>query len=189
MLSVALAEPGQPDGPYRVLCEALGYEFSDASLLDHALTHRSWCAENEGRTSNERLEFLGDAVLGMAITDSLFHNRPEHSEGDLAKSRAEVVSTDSLADVARALDLGSLLFLGKGEASSGGREKDSILADATEAVFAAVYVDGGWEAARSVVLRLLENKAKAAQTTPGKGDFQDEVAGVRCGQLARVAKV
>lgn len=167
-----MADAESSDEKYLSLYSALGYSFDDPSLLDHAFTHRSWCAENAGRTSNERLEFLGDAVLGMSITESLYANRPEQSEGDLAKARAEVVSTTSLARLARSLDLGDLLFLGKGEELSGGRSKDSILADATEAIFAAVFVDGGWEAARGVVLHLLRGQAEEAQITPGERDFK-----------------
>lgn len=172
MSSVVLAEPADSSDRYRSLCEALGYSFADNELLDQALTHRSWCAENGGRSSNERLEFVGDAVLGMAITEALFTSRPEQPEGDLAKARAEVVSTKMLAEVAHNLNLGDLLFLGRGEDLSGGREKDSILADATEAVFAAVFIDGGWEPAREVVLGQLGTQAREAQTTPGERDFK-----------------
>jgi ribonuclease-3 len=167
-----LADPAPNVDRYRTLHSALGYVFDDEALLDHALTHRSWCAENRDRPSNERLEFLGDAVLGMSITDSLYHNRPEQVEGDLAKARAEVVSTRSLAVLARSLDLGGLLYLGKGEELSGGRDKESILADAMEAVFAAVYIDGGWEHAKNVVLNQLQATAELAQITPGERDFK-----------------
>jgi len=170
--SGALADPAHTAERFQPLYDALGYTFSDTALLDQALTHRSWCAENEGRSSNERLEFVGDAVLGMAITEALFSGRPEQAEGDLAKARAEVVSTKALAEVARHLNLGPLLFLGRGEDISGGRQKDSILADATEAVFAAVFVDGGWDAARAVVLGQLGEKARVAQSTPGERDFK-----------------
>lgn len=169
---VDLADPAPAGERYRPLYQALGYEFSDPSLLDLALTHRSWCAENSGRESNERLEFLGDAVLGMSITESLFTSQPDQAEGDLAKARAEVVSAPSLSEVARYLELGPLLFLGRGEELSGGVDKDSILADATEAVFGAVFVESGWESARDVVLRMLGGKAQQAQTTPGEGDFK-----------------
>ena len=160
------------DTRYGPLYDALGYVFADAELLDLALTHRSWCAENGGRSSNERLEFLGDAILGLSITDSLFRNQPEQNEGDLAKARAEVVSTSALAVLARSLGVGSYLFLGKGEIRSGGRDKDSILADAMEAVFAGVYLDGGWENAHNVVLNQLQSVAEQAQITPGERDFK-----------------
>ncbi len=167
-----MAESGADNDRYQALYEALGYVFVDTGLLDLALTHRSWCAENADRPSNERLEFLGDAVLGLSITDSLFLNRPEQNEGDLAKARAEVVSTKALAVLARKLALGDLLFLGKGEINSGGRDKDSILADAMEAVFAGVYIDGGWEHAKNVVLNQLQSVAEQAQITPGERDFK-----------------
>lgn len=163
---------GVANDRYRALYDALGYVFVDTSLLELALTHRSWCAENSDRPSNERLEFLGDAVLGLSITDSLFRNRPEQNEGDLAKARAEVVSTKALAVLARSLNLGDLVYLGKGEVSSGGRDKESILADAMEAVFAGVYLDGGWESAKNVVLNQLQSVAEQAQITPGERDFK-----------------
>lgn len=171
MSSAVLADPADSTH-YRSFCEALGYTFSDPLLLELALTHRSWCAENGDAPSNERLEFLGDAVLGLSITDSLFRSQPDQAEGDLAKARAEVVSTPSLARIARTVGLGPLLRLGNGEELSGGREKESILADAMEAVFGAVYVEGGWQSAESVVLGLLEATAIAAQTAPGERDFK-----------------
>jgi ribonuclease-3 len=167
-----LADLASDGERYRTLSNALGYSFSDETLLDLALTHRSWCAENGDVESNERLEFLGDAVLGLSITESMYESRPEQQEGDLAKSRAEVVSTPSLATIARSLHLGSLVKLGKGEIHSGGHDKDSILADAMEAIFAAVYVDAGWEAARGVVLKQLEEAAALAQTAPGERDYK-----------------
>jgi ribonuclease-3 len=170
-----LADPVSGGGPYRSLSDALGYSFTDESLLDLALTHRSWCGENGDVESNERLEFLGDAVLGLSIAESVYASRPEQQEGDLAKSRAEVISEPSLATIARSLHLGSLVKLGKGEIRSGGHDKDSILADAMEAVFAAVYVDGGWEAARGVVLKQLEEAAALAQTAPGERDYKSRL--------------
>src|SRR5690606_6126507 len=109
--------------------------------------HRSWCAEHDGWSSNERLEFLGDSVLGIVITDHLFTTYPDLSEGDLAKVRASVVSAAALSEVADELDLGEAMLLGKGEDGSGGREKPSILADALEAVLGVVYVAAGMEAA------------------------------------------
>ena len=127
--SDVLVDPAKPD-QYAELCDALGYTFDDVGLLDLALTHRSYCAENGNIESNERLEFLGDAVRGLAMTDSLFMARPEHPEGDLAKARAEIVSAPSLAATARRLGIGRVLRLGRGEQLSGGRDKESILADA-----------------------------------------------------------
>jgi ribonuclease-3 len=172
MSSLVLAEGGDLTATYGTLCSALGYYFAEYSLLDLALTHRSWCAEHDGAPSNERLEFLGDAVLGLSITDSLYHNDPSQAEGQLAKARAEVVSAPVLASIARSLDLGPLLRLGRGEELSGGRDKESILADAMEAVMAAVYLDGGWEPARLVVVGLLAAEAAKAQTNPGERDYK-----------------
>jgi ribonuclease-3 len=132
-----------------------------------ALTHRSWCAENAGEASNERLEFLGDAVLGLIVTDHIFTAHPEMPEGSLAKLRAAVVSEPTLAAVAAELGVGDALRLGKGEAASGGREKASILSDALEAIIGAVYVDGGLDAARRLVLELLSGRIAGEVAGPG----------------------
>ena len=132
-----------------------------------ALTHRSWCAENAGEASNERLEFLGDAVLGLVVTDHIFTAHPEMPEGSLAKLRAAVVSEPTLAAVAAELGVGDALRLGKGEDASGGREKASILSDAMEAVIGAVYVDGGLAAARRLVLALLSDRIEGVVAGPG----------------------
>ncbi len=132
-----------------------------------ALTHRSWCAEHAGEASNERLEFLGDAVLGLVVTAYIFDRHPEMPEGSLAKLRAAVVSAPTLASVASELGVGAALRLGKGEAASGGREKASILADAMEALIGAVYVDGGLDAARRLVLDLFEERIDDEVAGPG----------------------
>jgi ribonuclease-3 len=132
-----------------------------------ALTHRSWCAEHAGEASNERLEFLGDAVLGLVVTAYIFDRHPEMPEGSLAKLRAAVVSAPTLAAVAAELGVGAALRLGKGEAASGGREKASILADAMEALIGAVYVDGGLDAARRLVLDLFEERIDDEVAGPG----------------------
>ncbi len=158
--------------PYHELCSALGYWFEDVELIELALTHRSFCAENGNVESNERLEFLGDAVLGLAMTDNLFDALPDQPEGDLAKARAEVVSAPSLAVAARGLGIGEVLRLGRGEELSGGRDKESILADAMEAVIAAVYLDGGWEQAKTLVNEHLAAAALDAQSTPGRRDYK-----------------
>lgn len=150
----------------------LGHPFATPSLLELALTHRSWCAEHPGTASNERLEFLGDSVLGLAVTDHVFSSYPDVAEGQLAKVRASVVSAPTLGAVAREIDLGSALRLGKGEEQSGGRLKQSILADALEAVIGAVYVDAQWDCARSLVLRLLGDRIAVASTGPGGEDFK-----------------
>jgi ribonuclease-3 len=135
------------------------------------VAHRSWCAEHEG-ASNERLEFLGDAVLGLIVTDHIFRTYPALPEGELAKVRATVVSAAALAEVALELDLGDAILLGKGEDASGGREKPSILADATEAVIGAVYLDGGWPAASDLVMDLLGERIAAAAAGPGGQDYK-----------------
>ncbi|OZM74085.1 ribonuclease III [Amycolatopsis antarctica] len=138
------------------LLEALGVEF-DAELLTLALTHRSYAYENGGLRPNERLEFLGDAVLGLVVTDHLYNEHPDLPEGQLAKLRASVVNMHALAGVARELGpggLGAHLLLGKGEELTGGRDKASILADGLEAMIGAVYLAHGIEAARRLVHRL-----------------------------------
>ena len=140
----------------QVLLDALGVDLSD-ELLSLALTHRSYAYEHGGLPTNERLEFLGDAVLGLTITDELYHRHPNRSEGDLAKLRASVVNTQALADVARNLSeegLGVHLLLGRGEANTGGADKSSILADGMESLLGAIYLEHGIETARYVILRL-----------------------------------
>ena len=129
-------------------------------------------AEAPGNQSNERLEFLGDAVLGLVVTDHIFRTYPELPEGELAKVRASVVSAAALAEVAVELGLGDPLRLGKGEDASGGREKPSILADATEAVIGAVYLDGGWDAAAELVMDLLGDRIVDAAAGPGGQDYK-----------------
>ncbi len=128
----------------------------DGDLLDRALVHRSYAYENGGLPTNERLEFLGDAVLGLVITDALYRRHPDLPEGQLAKLRAAVVNSRALADVARDLGVGEYLRLGRGEETSGGRDKSSILADTLEAVIGAVYLDRGLEVTRDVVHRLFD---------------------------------
>ena len=136
------------------------------------MAHRSWCAESPGTLSNERLEFLGDAVLGLVVTDHLYRTYPDHPEGQLAQVRAAVVNAGALAEVASELNIGEALRLGKGEDSSGGREKPSILADAMEAVIGAVYIDGGWDAARDLVMSLLGQRMVEAAAGPGGQDYK-----------------
>jgi ribonuclease-3 len=133
---------------------ALGLRFRSAALRVAALTHRSYAFEQGSAETNERLEFLGDAVLGLVITDLAYRKFPELPEGELAKLRASIVNMSTLADVARELRLGSSIYLGKGEELSGGRDKPSILADAMEAVLGALYLDRGMEGVRRVIERL-----------------------------------
>jgi ribonuclease III len=138
--------------------------------------HRSWCAENPGFESNERLEFLGDAVLGVIITDHVFHAYPALSEGELTDVRKAVVNAVTLAEVADELKLGDHLLLGKGEEQSGGREKPSILADALEAVIGTVYVVAGMDSAYDLVMRLLgERVAEAHAGGPGGQDYKSRL--------------
>ncbi|MBV9412665.1 MAG: ribonuclease III [Acidimicrobiia bacterium] len=166
----------------------MGRRFTDDALLTLALAHRSWCAETPGSESNERLEFLGDAVLGLVVTDHLFRTFPGLAEGELAKVRASVVNAGVLADLAEELGIGPALALGKGEDASGGREKPSILSDAMEAVIGAVYLDGGWPAAHALVLKLLEDRIAEAATGPGGQDYKtrlQELAAQRLDSLPR----
>ena len=125
-------------------------------LLDRALTHRSYAYERGGLPTNERLEFLGDSVLGVVVTEHLFVSFPDLSEGQLAKLRAAVVNSRALADVARSLDLGSVIHLGRGEESTGGRDKSSILADTMEALIGAVFLQHGIDHARRFVHHLFD---------------------------------
>ncbi|SEM43153.1 RNAse III [Syntrophus gentianae] len=138
---------------------SLSHSFGDISRLDQALVHRSYVNENPGFSSgdNERMEFLGDAVLELCITDLLMKTFPDYTEGQLSKLRASVVNEQPLAELARELDVGRFLLLGKGEESSGGRSKASILANTFEAIIAAVYLDGGFDRAYEVVRRLFSS--------------------------------
>jgi ribonuclease-3 len=135
----------------------LAVDWRDKELLSQALTHSSYTYESRqnGAENNQRLEFLGDAVLGLAVSDFLFRNYPRHDEGELTKMRAALVCEPSLARVARDMELGYCLNMGKGEERSGGRERPSILADAFEALLAAVYIDQGLMAASNLALRFL----------------------------------
>jgi ribonuclease-3 len=149
-----------------ILIEALGVELPD-ELLSLALTHRSYAYEHGGLPTNERLEFLGDAVLGLIVTDELYHRHPDRSEGDLAKLRASVVNTQALAEVGRRLTeggLGAHLLLGRGEANTGGAGKSSILADGMESLLGAIYLHHGIEVSRAAILRLFGPLLDAAPT-------------------------
>ena len=140
--------------------QKLGYQSRDRALLSEALNHSSYANEHRalGEQSNERLEFLGDSVLGFVTAEFLFELHRDLPEGDLTRQRAALVCEQSLYEVAKMLDLGKYLKLGKGEDAGGGRTRPSILADATEAVFAAVYLDGGIEAASALIHRVLLDK-------------------------------
>lgn len=132
-----------------VLSKKLEYAFSDTTLLDEALTHRSYSSRN-----NERLEFLGDGILNFVIAHELFKSYPDVPEGDLSRLRANLVNKDSLAEIASHLELGEVIRLGSGELKSGGFRRPSILADAVESIFGAVYCDGGFEPCRKLIIRL-----------------------------------
>ena len=149
--SSAVPDDASPD--LAALAATIGHEFSDPELLRRAMAHRSWCAETPGEQSNERLEFLGDAVLGWVIADIAFHQFDGLAEGLLTDLRKSVVNAIALAEVAEEIGIGPYLLLGKGEASAGGAEKPSILSDAFEAVLGAVYLDGGTEPAYAMVSR------------------------------------
>ncbi len=144
-------------------------------MLVLALTHRSFCAENPENLPNERLEFLGDSVLGLVVTDHIYRSYPLLPEGQLAKLRASVVNTATLADLGHDLGVGPLLRLGKGEDQSGGREKESILADALEALFGAVYVDGGWDRAQQVIVHHTRAAIVEAAEQPGRKDYKTQL--------------
>ena len=135
------------------LLKQLEYSFSDSTLLDEALTHRSYGAKN-----NERLEFLGDGILNFVIADELFKAYPDVQEGDLSRLRATLVNKESLAKIANHLKLGEVIQLGSGELKSGGFRRPSILADAVESIFGAVYCDGGFEPCRELIVRLYSER-------------------------------
>lgn len=157
------------------LAERIGHRFRNESLGELALRHRSWVAEQHagpgaGPESNERLELLGDAVLDMVVSEHLYGAYPAMTVGEMAKVRAAVVSAGALAEAARRLGLGDTLLMSRGEEAAGGRDKRSILADAIEAMIGAVYLDGGWEAARRLVLSLLAECIEATAAYPGRDD-------------------
>lgn len=151
----------------KTLEEKLGYTFQNPQLLENALTHSSCANESRGRLqSNERLEFLGDSILGMVVADHLYRNHPDLPEGELTRTRAALVCEDSLVEVARELGLGAYLRLGKGEEAGGGRQRPSIRADAVEAVLAAVYLDGGIGSVRKIIQRYILSREVAGLTKP-----------------------
>lgn len=153
----------------------LGYKFQNRVLLINALTHSSYANENRGRSceSNERLEFLGDSVLGMVVADALYKRFPELPEGRMTRLRAQLVCEESLHRVAAQLGLGEHIRLGRGEEHTGGRSRTSILADAVEAVIAAMYLDGGMDVARGFINRFILSELEAG--LPGSGDNKTEL--------------
>lgn len=154
----------------------IGYRFKDRGLLEHALTHRSRVHEDAsgGVIDNESLEFLGDSVLGFVIAAVLFREFPQHNEGQKSKLKASLVSAASLARLGEAIDLGSFLILGRGEEKTGGRRKHAIVADCYEALIAAIYLDGGIEAARAFIERQFEDLIAEARRTGAEAAFTDD---------------
>ena len=161
----------------QTLEESLGYQFHNPALLEEALRHSSYANEHRGDNvfSNERLEFLGDSVLGFVTAEYLFAKHPTAPEGELTRIRALLVCEDSLHEVAQRLKLGEYLKLGHGEESCGGRTRPSILADATEAVFAAVYLDGGITAASEIIHRVLLDKEREEAAEEKRRDYKTKL--------------
>lgn len=156
------------------ICLRLGYVFRDMALLNKALTHRSYSNENpsKGAKDNERLEFLGDSVLDLAVSRYLFFQRLEFDEGDLSRIRSQVVNEQSLARFGRDIGLGSYLLLGKGEEATGGREKNSLVANAFEALLAAIYLDSSFDTLYEVTIRLMKPAMDEAISTKAEGDYK-----------------
>lgn len=165
-----------PRGPdLAELIDRIGHRFADVALLRRAMAHRSWVAETPDSQSNERLEFLGDAVLGWVVADLVYQRFTDRPEGELTDLRKSVVNAGALAEVAVELDLGEHLLLGRGEDAAGGRAKPSILSDAFEAVLGAVYIDGGAEVAYSLVERLIGPRLTAAVGSLGNLDHKSSL--------------
>ena len=156
------------------LLERIDYKFRDESLLKNALTHSSYSSEHrmDYVLNNERLEFIGDAYVDAAVGAELFMIVKNAPEGVLSKNRADVVREESLADAAREIDLGNYIYMGKGEESTGGRSKDSILADTFEALIGAIIIDGGYEAGKRVILSLFDGKIKLAVEGKLRQDYK-----------------
>jgi ribonuclease III len=166
--------------------KALGIRFKASDLRESALTHRSFAFERGLPVTNERLEFLGDAVLGLVVTDLVYRAFPDRSEGELAKLRAAMVNMTTLAEVARELGLGEALLLGKGEEQSGGRGKASILADALEAVLGAVYLDLGMKQAATLIERLFWPRVGAYVRGEGDRDYKTILQELAAQDLGRL---
>lgn len=152
--------------------DRIGYSFADPALLRLSLTHRSVSSEDPGRNDNERLEFLGDAVLQLVVTGRLYEEFSQLPEGKMAKVRAALVSRDSLADVARSIDLGAFIELAVAEENTGGRHKDSIVADALEAIIGAVYLDGGLDSVSVLINTLWGDRIAERAKRPGVKDYK-----------------
>ena len=179
------AERTNGDDPLADLMRVIGMDV-DHAVLQRAVTHRSYAYENGGLPTNERLEFLGDAVLGLIVTDTLFRRFPDLPEGQLAKLRAAVVNMRALAEVSRGLGLGGYLRLGRGEDATGGRDKSSILADALEALIGAVFVDAGLPAASALVHRLFDDVIAEAAGLGAGLDWKTSLQELTAAQLLGV---
>lgn len=159
------------------LAEKIGHKFADKSLLETAMRHSSWTAENVGFESNERLEFLGDSVIGFVVADIMYHRYPDFDEGKLTDLRKIVVNMNALSRVATQLGLGEFILLGRGEEAGGGREKTSILANALEAVFAAVYLDSdalvAYALVRSLLTESIDEALAALKQLDAKSQLQE----------------
>ncbi len=157
--------------------KSLGYSMKNNELISEALTHKSFHHENPEKAPlyNERLEFLGDSVLGLAVVEYLYKSYKNYSESTMAKIKSYLVKESVLSDIASEISLGAYLRLGKGEEETGGREKKSLLADALEAVFGAVYIDGGYKNARDVILRLMMDKIDRAVSSEQFFDFKTDL--------------
>jgi ribonuclease III len=161
--------------PLSDIQQRIAYTFQDVELLERALTHKSFANENRVPYHNERMEFLGDAVLSLVISEYLMKACPDSTEGDLSRFRAAVVSEPALASVSREIGLGDYLLLGKGEEFTGGRNKDSLLADCLEALIASVYLDAGIDIAEAFVIRVFEAMIRKTCTSGGSLDYKTEL--------------
>ena len=170
--------------PFLEFQQRISYTFGDPRLLERALTHRSYANEHRLSEHNERLEFLGDSVLNLVVSERLMRDRPGSAEGELSRLRAAVVSEPSLAAVARSIGLGEFLLLGRGEEQTGGRNKDSLLANAVEALVASIYLDGGIGQASAFIedrfREILDRVGAAGSTSDFKTEFQE-----RCQELLK----
>ena len=162
--------PAQEDIQQRI-----SYAFKNKELLERALTHKSYANENKVLAHNERMEFLGDAVLNLVVSEYLMQTCPDANEGDLSRLRAAIVSEPALAEVARSIGLGAYLLLGKGEDQTGGRNKESLLANSLEALIAAVYLDGRMEATETFILRFFDDSIKKACALRVTLDYKTEL--------------
>ncbi len=158
--------------PLADIQERIAHRFSNPELLERALTHKSYANENRVPAHNERLEFLGDSVLGLVVSEYLMNACPDSTEGDLSRLRAAVVSEPALAVVAREIGLGGFLLLGRGEEQTGGRDKDSLLADCLEALIGSVYLDAGITAVESFVLRFFGDVIRKTCAAGGTQDYK-----------------